>query len=131
MHKLVEAQQNRKITYTDAASVSRGEMTLEEIVSAWYSFQSLESISKAYKDVLEIDVWKVIRKQETVREKLLKLDESLNSLIQYRHGIVHHFTLNWQLDRDGFVDLLHLVRTLIVLMSSEIETKLGLELSAG
>lgn len=124
-------EQNRKITYPEAAAVSRGELTLERIASDWYSFQNLDSVQKAYKDVLQIDVWKVIRKRKKVREKLPLLGEALANLIQSRHGVVHHFAMNRQLDRNGFLDLLHLVRALIGFVSDEIERKLGIVLGLG
>jgi len=53
---------SRKVAFAEAAAVVRGELTLERIASDWYSFQNLDSIQKAFKEVLEIDIWKAVRK---------------------------------------------------------------------
>lgn len=117
--------QNRKVSFADAAALARGELTLERVVSDGYSFQNLDSIQKAYKDVLSIDIWKAIRRRRKVRKKRPMLSDALKDLIGARHGVVHKFVLDRQLDRDGFLHLLELVRTLIEVVAHEVERKLG------
>jgi hypothetical protein len=53
------------------------------------------------------------------------LSEALEELIGARHGVVHKFVLDRQLDRDGFVHLLELVRTLVDVIACEVQRKLG------
>jgi hypothetical protein len=117
--------QSRKVTFADAAALARGELALERIASAGYSFQNLDSIQKAYRDVLAIDIWKAIRQRRKVRKKLPMLSEALEELIGARHGVVHKFALDRQLDRDGFLHLLELVRTLIDVVAHVVQRKLG------
>jgi hypothetical protein len=121
---VLEAQ-SRKLAFAEAAALVRGELTLERIASDWYSFQNLDSIQKAYKDVLGIDIWKAIRRRRKVRKKRPMLSEALDGLIGARHGVVHEFSLDRKLDRDGFLHLLELVRTLIEVVAREVERKLG------
>lgn len=117
--------QSRKVSFADAAALARGELALEQIASDGYSFQNLDSIQRAYKDVLSIDIWKAIRKRRKVRKKRPMLSEALEDLIGARHGVVHKFVLNRQLDRDSFLHLLELVRTLIDVVAHEVQSKLG------
>jgi len=119
---------SRKVAFAEAAAVVRGELTLERIASDWYSFQNLDSIQKAFKEVLEIDIWKAVRKRRRVGKKRPMLSEALVGLIGARHGVIHKFSLDRELDRDGFLHLLELVRTLIDVVAGEVERKLGVPL---
>lgn len=123
--------QNRKLSFVEAVAIAQGDLTIERIASGWYSFQNINSIQKAFKDVFGIDVWKVLRSRKKVRDKLPIMFKSLDNLIGARHGVVHHFVIDRDLDRDGFLDLLHFVKALLDLVSEEIERKLGVELGPG
>jgi hypothetical protein len=117
--------QSRKLSFAEATALVRGDLTFERITSDWYSFQNVGSIQKAYKEVLGIDIWKAIRRRRKVLKKRPMLSEALDSLIGARHGVVHHFSLDRKLDREGFLHLLELVRTLIDVVAQEAERKLG------
>lgn len=121
----VLAAQSRKLAFAEAAALVRGDLSLERIASDWYSFQNLDSIQKAYKEVLGINIWKAVRRRRKVLKKRPILSESLDSLIGARHGVVHNFSLDRKLDRDEFLHLLELVRTLIDVVAHEAERKLG------
>lgn len=123
--------QNRKISYGEAASIAKGELSLENIASGWFSFQNVDSIQKAYKEIHGIDVWKVLRRRKKVRDKLPILMTAFQNLIGARHGVVHHFSIDRELDRNGFLNLLHLVKAILEVMRTEIEKKLGIKLSSG
>lgn len=123
--------QNRKLTYAEASAVARGELTLERVASRWFSFQNINSIQKAYKDIHGIDVQKALRRRKKVRDRLPELMNALQNLIRARHGVVHHFSIDRELDREGFLVLLHLVRTILEIMGDEIENALGVQLGPG
>jgi hypothetical protein len=124
-------EQNRRLSFAEAIPIERDELTIERVASGWYSFQNLDSIQKAFKEVFAIDVWKAIRRRRKIRGKLPLLSTALKNLIGARHGVVHHFSLDRNLDREGFIDLLHLVRALLEIMAKEIERKLGVTLGPG
>lgn len=44
--------QNKKITLAEVLDIRRGNLALERVVSGWYSFQNIESIHKAFDEVL-------------------------------------------------------------------------------
>jgi hypothetical protein len=123
--------ENRKISFADAAALGRGDITLERIASNCYSFQNLDSIQKAFKEVFGIDVWNILRRRRKVRAKLPLLSDALDNLIGTRHGVVHHFSLNRDLDRSGFLQLLHLVRAIIDVFEDEIARRFGFALGPG
>lgn len=124
-------EQNRRLSFSEAALISRGELSLERVASGWFSFQNVDSIQKAYKDIHGVDVWKALRRRKKVRDRLPILMSALQNLIGARHGVVHHFSIDRELDRNGFLDLLHLVRAILEVMGDEIESKLGIQLGPG
>lgn len=124
-------EQGRKISIAEAKAISRGEPGFERIVSGWYSFQNINSIQRAYNEVLGIDVGKILGRQAKVRDKLLMMYKGLDNLIETRHGIIHHFYLDRDLDREAFLDLLHFVRTALLLVAEGFEQKLGAKLGPG
>jgi hypothetical protein len=123
--------QNRKLSFADARALTAGTVTLERIASSWYSFQNLDSIQKAFKDVLNIDIWKLIRTRRKVRDKLPMLSDALNKMIGARHGVVHSFLLDRELNREGFLQLLQLVRTIIAVLEAEVSRKLEVRINPG
>jgi hypothetical protein len=123
--------QNRKIPFTEVLELSSGRTTLEQIASGWYSFQNFDSIQKAYSEVLGIDVWKILRRRKKIRSKLPMLSAAFQNLIGARHGVVHHFSLDRQLDREGFLGLLGLVQSVVEQMAAGIERKLGIPIGPG
>jgi hypothetical protein len=123
--------ENRKVSFTDAAALARGDITLERIASNCYSFQNLDSIQKAFKDALGIDVWKILRRRRKVRAKLPLLSHALENLIGTRHGVIHQFSLNRQLDRTSFLQLLHLVRAIIDVFEDDMKRRFGFALGPG
>ena len=122
---------NRKVTIYEASALANGETTLERIVSDWYSFQNLQSVQKAFEDAFNINIMKVLHRRKRVKSKLPLLSKALSNLISTRHGVIHHLSLNYQIERDEFLDLLHLVLAIIQTVAQEFEKRLGVELGAG
>jgi len=91
-------EQNRKLSYSEAAAIARGEMTLERVASGWFSFQNVDSIQKAYKDIHGVDVWKALRRRRKIHDRLPILMSALKNLIGARHGVVHHFSIDRELE---------------------------------
>ncbi len=120
----------RKVSYSDASAVARGDLTIERIASDFFSFQNLDSVQKAYKEVLSIDIWAAVRRRRRVRKKMPLLSEALKDLIGTRHGIVHQFSLNRDLDREGFLHLIALVRILVDVLAVEVSKKIGVAIQA-
>jgi hypothetical protein len=122
---------SRKVSLAELMAVSRGEQSIEEIVSGWYSFQNIDSMRKAFNEVLGIDISKALRQRKKVRGRVPMLHKFLVGLIQRRHGVIHHFSLDRDLNRDKFLDLLHTTRTVLRSGANEIERKLGITLGPG
>lgn len=96
--------QTRKIEFEDALAISRGERTIEDVVGAWFSFQNLNSLQKAFSDWLGLDFRKVLRDALPNEAGHDPLDEVLDALIRRRHLIVHELDLDFDLRRSDVVD---------------------------
>ena len=121
-------QQSKKIEIPDAIALRDGTKSIEEIVADWYSFQSIASIHKAFHDWFEIDVWHVLRRRRKIGRRLPVLEEHLNKMIEFRHGVVHRFALDRTLRKDGINELLELVVVVIDTFMDALETKRGVSI---
>ncbi len=123
--------QNKKIAFAEVLGIRRGDMAVERVVSSWYSFQNIDSINKAFDEVLGINVWKFLRRRKRVRDRLPIMRSFLDGLISSRHGVIHHFELDRNLDRKTFLTLLEGTEALIQLAAAEIENRLGITIGPG
>lgn len=122
---------NRKVSILEATALAQEKITIEQIISSWYSFQNLQSTQRAFEDTFGISIMKVINQRKKVRDKLPLLSNALSNLINARHGIVHHYYLDYELDREQFLELIELIKTIISTIAAEFERKLGVPLSKG
>ena len=122
---------NKKISINEAFALTKDEITLERIISGWYSFQNLQSIQRAFEDAFNISILKTLHRRKKVKNKIPVLLKALENLISTRHGVIHELSLNYQITREEFLELLHLVQAIINVMAEEFEKMLGVKLSAG
>jgi hypothetical protein len=118
-------QPSRKVDFPDALALAANTKTIEDVVADWYSFQNIDSIHKAFNEWFGIDVWKLLRKRRKVGKRIDWLENRFKQLIDFRHGIVHRFELNTDLDRAGIEELLDLSILLIDTFVDHAETALG------
>jgi hypothetical protein len=101
------------------------EKSIEDVVVEWYSFQRFESIHKAFSEWFGIDVWKVLRRRRRVGRRVGWLEKRFESLINFRHGIVHRFEVNVELERSDIEEFLDLSILLIETFIEHVETSRG------
>jgi len=98
-----------KIEFETLLEVSKEERTIENVIAETYTFQNLNQLNKAYKDWLDIDVRKILYKKKRIGRSIDFLEKRIAEIIQYRHGVVHHFELDRSLTRDGYIAILDAV----------------------
>lgn len=106
-------EQTKKVDMPDVLAIQSGEKTIEDVVANWYSFQNIASIHAAFSDWFGIDFWKLLRRRRKVGKKLPLLESRLNQLIKDRHGIVHHFLLNYEITKEQIEEILDLVLAIV------------------
>ena len=105
--------QSRKIEMSEVLLVQSRNKTVEDIVVGWYSFQNINSIHKAFKEWFDIDIWTILRQKKKVGKRLKQLEIQLQQLIDIRHGVVHQFSVDQKLRKEGVQDMLDLVLSVI------------------
>lgn len=104
---------NRKVDIVDALAIQRGEKRIEYVVSSWYSFQSINGIHNAFNEWFNLDFWKIIRRRRKVGNRLPFVETQLQQLIEFRHGLVHRFNIDLELNRESILEILDLVMVII------------------
>jgi hypothetical protein len=96
----------QKIEFDALVQVSKRELTIENLISSNYTFQNLNQLNTAYKDWLKIDVRNILYKKKKIGNSIAFLENRIDEIIQYRHGIVHHFAIDSSLSKDGYMQIL-------------------------
>jgi hypothetical protein len=99
----------QKLDFETLLEVEKKEATVENIIARNYTFQNLNQLNKAYKDWLDIDVRKILYKKKKIGNSVTFLENRIAEIIQYRHGIVHHFSIDRSLTKDGYIHILEAI----------------------
>ena len=113
----------QKLDFETLLELERKEATVENIIARNYTFQNLNQLNKAYKDWLNIDVRKTLYKKKKIGNSIAFLENRISEIIQYRHGIVHHFAIDRSLTKEGYVHILEAIEKAIGEFVSFIEKK--------
>ncbi len=118
-------QNARKVDFPDALALAANTKSIEDVVAEWYSFQNIDSIHKAFNEWFGIDIWRLLRQRRKVGKRIDWLENRFKNLIDFRHGIVHRFEIDADLDRAGIEELLDLSVLLIDTFVDHAEASLG------
>ncbi len=113
----------QKIDFETLLEIERNEATIENVIARNYTFQNLNQMNKAYKDWLNIDVRGILYKKKKIGRSVAFLENRISEIIQYRHGIVHHFAINRSLTREGYLHMLEAIEKGIGEFISFVEKK--------
>lgn len=113
----------QKLDFETLLEVESKESTIENVIARNYTFQNLNQLNKAYKDWLDIDVRNILFKKKKIGSSVTFLENRISDIIQYRHGIVHHFEIDRSLTREGYIHILEAIEKGIGEFISYIEKK--------
>lgn len=126
----LEKRENHKAKFEFSAilNIHRNKQSIEELIAENYTFQNLDQLNKAYKDWLDIDVRKIFFKKKRIGQSITFLENRISEIIQYRHGIVHHFAIDRSLTRDAYIHILDAISLAIEEFVLFIETKYKIDI---
>lgn len=126
----LEKRENHKTKFEFSAilDIHRNNRSIEELISENYTFQNLDQLNKAYKDWLDIDVRKIFFKKKRIGKSITFLENRISEIIEYRHGIVHHFAIDRSLTRDAYIHILDAISLAIEEFVLFIETKYKIDI---
>lgn len=113
----------QRLDFETLLEIENKEITIENIIANNYTFQNLNQLNKAYKDWLDIDVRNILYKKKKIGSSVAFLENRISDIIQYRHGIVHHFSIDRSLTKDGYVHILEAIEKGIGEFISFVEQK--------
>lgn len=118
-----------KVDFSALLELDEGTRSVADIIADDYTFQNLDQLNKAYKKWLEIDVRKEFFKKKRIGRSVAFLENRLSQIIQYRHGVVHHFELDRSLTKEGYLEILEAVETSIEVFVTFLEKKYSVTIS--
>lgn len=108
------ASHKQKIDFDILLEIEKGSISIENVIARNFTFQNLDQLNKAYKEWLDIDVRAILFKKKRIGKSVSFLENRISEIIQYRHGIVHHFALDRSLNRDGYIHILEAIEKSII-----------------
>jgi len=124
------AEHRQKIDFETLLEIENKILTIENVIASNYTFQNLNQLNKAFKDWLDIDVRKILYKKKRIGNSVTFLENRISDIIQYRHGIVHHFAIDRSLTKDGYVNILDAIEKGIQEFISFVENKYAFKVDA-
>lgn len=113
----------QKIDFQLVLDVERKEKSIENIIAMNYTFQNMNQLNNAYKDWLDIDVKKILYKKKKLGNSVSFLENKISDIIQYRHGIVHHFQIDKNLRKKEFKIMIKTIELCVIEFSQFLERK--------
>lgn len=113
----------QKVDFEVLLEIEQKKSTIENVIASNYTFQNLGQLNKAFKDWLVIDVRKVLYKKKRIGNSVAYLENRISDIIQYRHGVVHHFVIDRSLTKDDYINILDTIEKGIKEFVSFIESK--------
>ena len=120
---------NLRVDFSTLLQVSNRVRTLEDVIAKTYTFQNLNQLNKAYKEWLNIDIRKILFKKKRIGRSILFLENRINEIIQYRHGVVHDFEIDRSLTRDEYLAILSAIEAAIKEFLAFLERKYTITIS--
>jgi hypothetical protein len=119
------ATQSKKVELKDVIAVKDGTRTIEDIVAEWYSFQNIDSIHRAFSEWFKIDFRTIIRRRKKLGNEIRLLEDRLNYIIDFRHGIVHRMEVDRQLTKAQVDDIFAATLSIMDAFVQYLEKKRG------
>lgn len=102
--RLQLTEEKMKIGIPEVISILEKENSLEQIVTQSYNFQNLDSINKAYKKYLSIDILAILSKKKRVNGNIFRVLSKVQEILEARHRFVHELDINYNLTQQMYLD---------------------------
>jgi hypothetical protein len=105
-----------KVDISEVMSILEKANSLEQIVTQSYNFQNLDSINKAFKKYLSIDVRATLSKKKRINGNIFRVLTKIEEILDARHKFVHELDINYSLSKEIYLDYVLTVEKAIELI---------------
>lgn len=112
-----------KIGVSDVVKIINKETSLEQIIMETYNFQNLESINRAYKKYISIDIFSILSKKKKINNKVFRILAKLQEILEARHKFVHELDINYNLTKNDYLNYVTTVENVIKLTVDSFKSK--------
>ncbi|WP_294187694.1 hypothetical protein [uncultured Sphingobacterium sp.] len=117
------SEEKMKIGITEVISVLDKENSLEQIVAQSYNFQNLDSMNKAFKKYLSLDLMATLSKRKKINGNIFRILTRVQELLEARHRFVHELDINYSLSKQMYLDYILTVEKAIELTLTAFKEK--------
>ena len=110
------AEEKIKIEISDVISILKKDYSLEQIVTQSYNFQNLDSINKAFKKYISIDVRAILSQKKKVGTNVVRVLTNIETILNARHKFVHELDIDYALSKERYLDNVATVEKVIDLV---------------
>ncbi|MDD2785599.1 MAG: hypothetical protein PHS79_01745 [Patescibacteria group bacterium] len=103
----------QNIDFSTVLELQNEQRTFESIIAEAFTFQNLNQLNKAYKEWLNIDVREILFKKKKIGASIRYLENRIAEIIQFRHGIIHHFAIDSKLTKADYIHILQAIELAI------------------
>lgn len=112
-----------KIDISEVLNITNSLNSIESIVTKSYNFQNIESINKAYKKYLNIDIRSILSCKKKINSNIFRVINKLEEILNARHSFVHELDINYDIDKKIYFSYLRTIEVVIELMLTEFKKK--------
>lgn len=121
--RLQLTEEKIKIGISEVISILEKENSLEQIVMQTYNFQNLESINKAFKKYVSVDIMATLSKKKRVNGNIFRILPKVQEILEVRHRFVHELDINYNLTQQMYLDYVLTIEKTIELTLTEFKNK--------
>ena len=118
----------QKLDFQELLEIKNNDKTIEDFIASKYTFQNLDKLNKAYKDWLKIDVRNLLYKKKKVGSKIKIIENRISEIINYRHGVIHHFYIDNTLEKKDLLEIFSTVKLAIETIVDFLEDKYSINI---
>jgi len=93
-------EKKSKIEYSELKKLLSGEKSLAQHEADNYTFQNLYSANNAYKNYIDVDIFKILDQRKKVGKKVKVVRNVIVEMLELRHRIIHAAHIEITLDKD-------------------------------
>lgn len=112
-----------KIDISEVINILEKENSLEQIVTQSYNFQNLDSLNKAFKKYILIDVKATLSQKKKISGNIVRVLTKIQEILDARHRFVHELDINYSLTKQMYLDYVLTVEKAIELILGAFKTK--------